>query len=81
MTPTRRADQLMKEGNAFEADAVTGVEGAENEEGREVHAREVRRMMYLKSTRVRTPSYTAALNSSISSMIPPCVRRIALAII
>ncbi len=34
-------DELIEEGNAFEADAVMGVEEADNMEGREVHTREV----------------------------------------
>ncbi len=34
-------DELVEEGNAFEADAVMGVEEARDEEGREVHTREV----------------------------------------
>ena len=34
-------DELVEEGNAFEADAVSGVEEADNAEGREVHTREV----------------------------------------
>ena len=33
--------ELLEEGNAFEADAVTGVEEAGDAEGREVHTREV----------------------------------------
>jgi hypothetical protein len=33
-------DDLVEEGNAFEADAVMGVERAGDEEGREVHTRE-----------------------------------------
>jgi hypothetical protein len=34
-------DELLEEGNAFEADAVMGVEDAGNAEEREVHTREV----------------------------------------
>jgi hypothetical protein len=34
-------DELIEEGNAFEAGVVSGVEEADNEEGREVHTREV----------------------------------------
>jgi len=34
-------DELIEEGNAFEASAVSGVEEAGSEEGREVHTREV----------------------------------------
>jgi hypothetical protein len=34
-------DELVEEGNAFEANAVLGVEDAGNTEGREVHTREV----------------------------------------
>jgi len=34
-------DELIEEGNAFEAGVVSGVEGAGNAEGREVHTREV----------------------------------------
>ena len=34
-------DELVEEGNAFEAGVVSGVEGAGNAEGREVHTREV----------------------------------------
>src|SRR5579862_7964963 len=34
-------DELLEEGNAFEAEAVSGVEAADNEEGREVHTHEV----------------------------------------
>jgi len=34
-------DELIEEGNAFEADAVSGVEEAGNAEGREVYTREV----------------------------------------
>jgi hypothetical protein len=34
-------DELVEEGNAFEADVVSGVERAGNEEGREVHTHEV----------------------------------------
>jgi hypothetical protein len=34
-------DELLEEGNAFEADAVMGVQEADNMEGREVHTREV----------------------------------------
>jgi hypothetical protein len=34
-------DELIDEGNAFEAGVVSGVEEAGNEEGREVHTREV----------------------------------------
>ena len=34
-------EELVEEGNAFEADAVSGVEEADNAQGREVHTREV----------------------------------------
>ena len=34
-------DELLEEGNAFEADVVTGVEDAGNAEEREVHTHEV----------------------------------------
>jgi hypothetical protein len=34
-------DELLEEGNAFEADVVQGVEDAGNSEGREVHTHEV----------------------------------------
>jgi hypothetical protein len=34
-------DELVEEGNAFEADVVSGVEEAGNQEGREVHTHEV----------------------------------------
>jgi hypothetical protein len=34
-------DELLEEGNAFEADVVTGVEDAEDEPEREVHTHEV----------------------------------------
>lgn len=34
-------DELLEEGNAFEADAVSGVEEADNAEGKEVRTREV----------------------------------------
>jgi hypothetical protein len=34
-------DELVEEGNAFEAGVVTGVEEADEREGREVHTREV----------------------------------------
>ena len=34
-------EELVAEGNAFEADAVTGVEAADNAEGQEVHTHEV----------------------------------------
>jgi len=34
-------DELIEEGNAFEADAVAGVESAENEDGKEVRTHEV----------------------------------------
>ena len=34
-------DELIDEGNAFEAGVVSGVEEAGNEDGREVHTREV----------------------------------------
>ena len=34
-------DELIEEGNAFEADAVSGVEEAEDADEREVHTREV----------------------------------------
>jgi hypothetical protein len=34
-------DELVEEGNAFEAGVVSGVEEAGNEDGREVHTREV----------------------------------------
>jgi hypothetical protein len=34
-------NELLEEGNAFEAGAVMGVEDAGNAEGREVHTREV----------------------------------------
>jgi hypothetical protein len=34
-------DELIEEGNAFEAGVVSGVEEAGNEDGREVHTREV----------------------------------------
>lgn len=34
-------DELLAEGNAFEADAVAGVEDAENADGREVRTHEV----------------------------------------
>ena len=34
-------DELLEEGNAFEADAVAGVEEADNAEGKEVRTREV----------------------------------------
>jgi hypothetical protein len=33
--------ELIEEGNAFEANALTGVEDAEDNEGKEVHTREV----------------------------------------
>ena len=34
-------DELLEEGNAFEADVVQGVEDAGNQLGREVHTHEV----------------------------------------
>jgi len=34
-------DELLEEGNAFEADVVSGVEEADRSEGREVHTHEV----------------------------------------
>jgi len=34
-------DELLEEGNAFEAGIVSGVEDADNADGREVHTREV----------------------------------------
>ena len=34
-------DELLEEGNAFEADVVKGVEDAGNAEGQEVHTHEV----------------------------------------
>lgn len=34
-------DELLEEGNAFEADVVSGVESADDAEGREVHTHEV----------------------------------------
>lgn len=34
-------DELVEEGNAFEADAVAGVEEADNADEREVHTHEV----------------------------------------
>jgi len=34
-------DELLEEGNAFEADAVSGVEEADNTDEREVHTHEV----------------------------------------
>ncbi|HEX6502869.1 MAG TPA: hypothetical protein VF011_06440 [Terriglobales bacterium] len=34
-------DELIEEGNAFEADVVAGVEAADNADQREVHTREV----------------------------------------
>lgn len=34
-------NELVEEGNAFEADVVAGVENADDEEGREVHTHEV----------------------------------------
>ena len=34
-------DELLEEGNAFEADVVAGVEEADRSEGREVHTHEV----------------------------------------
>jgi hypothetical protein len=34
-------DELLEEGNAFEADVVAGVERAEDDEGQEVHTHEV----------------------------------------
>ena len=34
-------DELLEEGNAFEADVVAGVEEAGNSDGREVHTHEV----------------------------------------
>ena len=34
-------DELLEEGNAFEADAVAGVEHADDDEEREVHTHEV----------------------------------------
>lgn len=34
-------DELLEEGNAFEADVVAGVEEADNADGREVHTHEV----------------------------------------
>src|SRR2546423_10705918 len=34
-------EELVEEGNAFEANAVSGVEEADNTEGREIHTREV----------------------------------------
>jgi len=34
-------DELIEEGNAFEADAVAGVEEADNADEREVHTHEV----------------------------------------
>jgi hypothetical protein len=34
-------DELIDEGNAFEAGVVSGVEEADDEDGREVHTREV----------------------------------------
>ena len=34
-------DELLEEGNAFEADAVSGVEDAENADEEEVHTHEV----------------------------------------
>jgi len=38
---TESVNELLEEGNAFEADVVAGVEQAEDKEGREVHTREV----------------------------------------
>ncbi len=38
---SQSVDELVEEGNAFEADVVSGVEAADREEGREVHTREV----------------------------------------
>ena len=35
------ADQLLEEGNAFEADVVSGVEAADNADEQEVHTHEV----------------------------------------
>ena len=34
-------DELLEEGNAYEAGVVTGVEDAEDDQGREVHTHEV----------------------------------------
>jgi hypothetical protein len=34
-------DELLEEGNAFEADAVSGVEAADNADEQEVHTHEV----------------------------------------
>jgi hypothetical protein len=34
-------DELIEEGNAFEAGVISGVEEADGEDGREVHTREV----------------------------------------
>ncbi len=34
-------DELLEEGNAFEAEAVAGVQQADNHEGQEVHTHEV----------------------------------------
>jgi len=34
-------DELLEEGNAFEADVLTGVEAADDEDEREVHTHEV----------------------------------------
>ena len=34
-------DELLEEGNAFEADVIAGVEEADRSEGREVHTHEV----------------------------------------
>ena len=34
-------DELLEEGNAFEADAVSGVESADDADGQEVHTHEV----------------------------------------
>jgi hypothetical protein len=40
-TRAESVDELIDEGNAFEAGVVSGVEEAGNEDGREVHTREV----------------------------------------
>jgi hypothetical protein len=34
-------DELLEEGNAFEADVVSGVQSADDHEGQEVHTHEV----------------------------------------
>ena len=46
-------EELVEEGNAFEAEAVAGVEHAEDDGAREVHTHEVPEMTSLKNTWTR----------------------------